>query len=206
MKYFEIINTLIAERKITDAILCKECGLNHGAVYQWRKGVEPTVSVILRVADYFNVSLDYLAGRSVVSNTEFSPEIKERIDFIRNNIDAMGNIGNECYQGFIKSSSEIEDMGTDIMDIAETMETNLNEMIRFIKQNSNNKQKLQFPPDIVKMWQKLNGHQQDEIRGEMKGYVKSNDKGIIGKAFDEGENIGREKQLQKSTAKSEVAE
>ena len=51
------------EKKINDATLCRECGLNHSAVTEWKKGkAKPSTEAVAKIARYFNVSADYLLG------------------------------------------------------------------------------------------------------------------------------------------------
>lgn len=46
-------------------ILSELCGLNTNAVMRYESGeVEPTLKALKSIAEYFDVSLDYLTGRS----------------------------------------------------------------------------------------------------------------------------------------------
>ncbi len=52
---------LIRENGINAAKLTKEIGLSHSAVSDWKKGKgNPSAKTIAKIADYFNVSADYL--------------------------------------------------------------------------------------------------------------------------------------------------
>lgn len=43
----------------------KEAGFNYRSYCRWERGeAEPSLSTFIKLADYFKVSLDYLAGRS----------------------------------------------------------------------------------------------------------------------------------------------
>lgn len=45
--------------------MAKELGLTHRSYRRYESGeTEPTLSVLIKIADYFQVSLDYLAGRT----------------------------------------------------------------------------------------------------------------------------------------------
>ena len=47
------------------AVVSELCGLERGAVRRYERGErEPTVEAIIALADYYEVSLDYLTGRS----------------------------------------------------------------------------------------------------------------------------------------------
>lgn len=56
---------LKTERKLLQKDIASSIGLSLRAYQYYEKGQkEPTLSTLLRLADYFNVSLDYLVGRS----------------------------------------------------------------------------------------------------------------------------------------------
>ncbi|HBL82630.1 MAG TPA: hypothetical protein DD391_08610 [Clostridiales bacterium] len=44
--------------------MLEEIGLNKNFMYDLSKGKSPTVKNLTKIADYFDCSLDYLAGRS----------------------------------------------------------------------------------------------------------------------------------------------
>lgn len=41
-------------------------GVSSGAISGWKKGADPKVDVLLRLSDYFDVTIDYLLGLSQV--------------------------------------------------------------------------------------------------------------------------------------------
>jgi len=53
---------LIEESSETKAAIFNELGLNRHALYDWRKGAVPLSSQLVKIADYFNVTIDYLIG------------------------------------------------------------------------------------------------------------------------------------------------
>lgn len=55
---------LLKERKITQTQLAKETGLNRETVNQFVLGRMPKTETLLKIADYLNVSTDYLLGRN----------------------------------------------------------------------------------------------------------------------------------------------
>lgn len=56
---------LRAERGVTSQILAESIGVSRPAVSRFEHGVDfPHVNTLVALADYFEVSLDYLAGRS----------------------------------------------------------------------------------------------------------------------------------------------
>ena len=66
MKAFaERLLELRSERGISQAKLAKELGVSFSVVCYWETDrSEPTAVNIVKVADYFNVSADYLLGRT----------------------------------------------------------------------------------------------------------------------------------------------
>lgn len=53
------------DNHITQTQLGKQLGFYHSAIVKWEKGIsEPNFDTLLKIAAYFNVSIDYLLGRS----------------------------------------------------------------------------------------------------------------------------------------------
>ena len=82
MNFAERLDELRAETKMNSLRLSKEIGGSDRVIGAWRKGeYEPKLESLIRLADFFNVSLDYLAGRSDVREMsikkEPAPEISE---------------------------------------------------------------------------------------------------------------------------------
>lgn len=63
MNTYEIIKTLASDRKITVAELERKLDLSNGSISKWAKST-PNSKYLEKVADYFDVSVDYLLGRS----------------------------------------------------------------------------------------------------------------------------------------------
>lgn len=59
-----LIRALCSEKDITIVELERQCNLGNGSIKRWENGSSPTLKAITQVADYFNVSVDYLAGRT----------------------------------------------------------------------------------------------------------------------------------------------
>lgn len=63
------IKELRKEKGIKQIELCKVLGISQGNLSNWENGVyEPDKTSLLKMADYFGVSVDYLLGRSVTSS------------------------------------------------------------------------------------------------------------------------------------------
>jgi len=62
--FTERFNELLKSRGINAVTLAKEIGVPKSIVYEWKSGVrDPSLENMLRIADYFGVSLEYLTGR-----------------------------------------------------------------------------------------------------------------------------------------------
>ena len=61
------IKELRLEKGVSQQILATVVGVNKRAIIFWEQEVnEPKASYILKLADYFNVSSDYLLGRKEI--------------------------------------------------------------------------------------------------------------------------------------------
>jgi len=58
------IKSLCKEKNISISLLLNDCSLSKSFIYDIEKrNMSPSIDKIIRIADYFNVSLDYLVGR-----------------------------------------------------------------------------------------------------------------------------------------------
>ena len=64
MSFAEKIRMLRAERNMTQPVVAAEMGLSMRGYQNLELGTEPRYSSLLRVADYYNVSVDWLRGRT----------------------------------------------------------------------------------------------------------------------------------------------
>ena len=62
MNTLEIIQELCAEKGTNPSRLEIELGLGKGTIHKWAKSY-PNTEKLLKVAEYFNVSIDYLLGK-----------------------------------------------------------------------------------------------------------------------------------------------
>lgn len=93
------IKYLRKEEKLTQEQLGKYIGFSANAIGQYETGIrEPNFETLIKLADYFNVSIDYLLGRTTQRNLEFvnneklEPYKKEFIDYVK----TMNEL--ECFQ------------------------------------------------------------------------------------------------------------
>lgn len=59
-----MIRALCAEHNITVVELERKCNLGNGSIKRWENGSSPSLKAVSQIADYFDVSIDYLAGRT----------------------------------------------------------------------------------------------------------------------------------------------
>lgn len=64
-KFAERLTQLRSERGISQASVSKEIGVSRYTIYSYEKGkTAPTLDGLVALADYFDVTLDYLLGRT----------------------------------------------------------------------------------------------------------------------------------------------
>lgn len=69
MTVVDVIKRLCKEQKITIAELERRIQLSNGQIRKWENQT-PGIDKIQKVADYFNVSIDYLLGRTEQKNKD----------------------------------------------------------------------------------------------------------------------------------------
>lgn len=77
MNTYEIIKELVKQRFMTVAQLERTLDLSNGSISKWAKS-KPNSEPLEKVADYLNVSTDYLLGRTdkpaIAGNTVTTPD------------------------------------------------------------------------------------------------------------------------------------
>ena len=69
--FADILNRLLTEKKINALLLARQIGVPKSIVYEWKNGErEPSVDNMVRLADFFGVSLEYLTGREEIMNAD----------------------------------------------------------------------------------------------------------------------------------------
>lgn len=79
---FTRIKGLCEKKGITINKLESEIGMGQYSITRWKTSSSPTVDKLLRVAQYFGVSLDYLTGLSSIKQTAESITNDERLQSI----------------------------------------------------------------------------------------------------------------------------
>lgn len=62
--FYERLETVCLRNDLTVSSLVKTLGLSTSKVTAWKNGSVPKGETLVKIADYFNVSVDYLLGRT----------------------------------------------------------------------------------------------------------------------------------------------
>lgn len=84
MNVFDRVKKLAESQKIPISELERKLGMGANSLYKW-KNQQPTIDKIERVADFFNVSTDYLLGRD--TSTLSGKDAIDFKDFMDNSVD-----------------------------------------------------------------------------------------------------------------------
>jgi len=76
--FYERLTKLCGDKGITVSALLSQLKMSTGNNKKWKDGITPSYEALQKIADYFNVSVDYLLGRDEIKNRSVSEEI-ERI-------------------------------------------------------------------------------------------------------------------------------
>lgn len=73
------IQSLCAAKNMSITMLERECGLANATIRRWNDS-SPSVSNLMKVAEYFGVSVDFLLGRGIYSLSEEAQEYAKQFD------------------------------------------------------------------------------------------------------------------------------
>ena len=66
LEFRQRLQELREKKRISRKVLSELCGLNHEAVRRYERGeAEPTLHSLIAIAEYFEVTVDYLIGRDL---------------------------------------------------------------------------------------------------------------------------------------------
>ena len=64
-EYSEVFNHLLAQNGVTAYKVAKDLSISQGTMNEYKNGKKtPTVRNLIKIADYFGCSVDYLLGRT----------------------------------------------------------------------------------------------------------------------------------------------
>lgn len=131
--FWEIFYNLCIKNGTKPNAVCKELNLSNATSTHWKNGTMPKGDVLIKIADYFGCSVDYLLGREFTQNSS----MKEQQPFnnVNNNNSYYGAaniaIGNDIKQDNLNISGIQSPISTDadkiIHELAEMMRSLDNE-------------------------------------------------------------------------------
>lgn len=62
--FWERFHTLCKNNNVSATQVVTALGISHGAPTKWRQGKIPTGETLLKLSNYFDVSVDYLLGKT----------------------------------------------------------------------------------------------------------------------------------------------
>lgn len=65
MEIVDRILKLAEQHNMTPNKLATECKLQSNTFTYWKSGQQPSLDSLIKIADYFNVTLDFLVGRKI---------------------------------------------------------------------------------------------------------------------------------------------
>lgn len=109
---------LAEENNLTKVALAEILGVTPNTILNWAKDIEPKSSVIVKAADYFKVSADYLLGRTNKRDYEettqpLSPKELEVIHYL------TGRFSNEQLDSIMKVVKGMERFELSSNDVPE---------------------------------------------------------------------------------------
>ena len=103
--FIEILKDLIDEKGLSLRQIAKESGVNVMQLSRYLKGSTPTIDVVLKLAVYFNCSLDYLFGLSQEKEEGKYKTINYDMSKFLNNYQSILKENNLSNYKFMKNSS-----------------------------------------------------------------------------------------------------
>lgn len=86
MTTFDIVKDLCKKRGITIASLEEKVGFGKNSIYSWKKN-SPSTDKLQKVADYFDVSTDFLLGRKHTPEWATTKEINDMHEYLESDVD-----------------------------------------------------------------------------------------------------------------------
>ena len=80
--FYDIVNNLCKERKTTITRMAEEVGLSNAAPTSWRKGSVPKLGTVKKIAEYFDVPVEYLLGEESEKDNKKTPTPKGERDYL----------------------------------------------------------------------------------------------------------------------------
>ena len=75
--FFEIYNDLCRRHGVAPTTVMTYLGISKGSIAKWKEGSVPRESTLLKIANYFGVSVDYLLGKEEKEKAPEEPKLSE---------------------------------------------------------------------------------------------------------------------------------
>ncbi|MBC2149534.1 helix-turn-helix domain-containing protein [Listeria booriae] len=123
MTILDRVKKLAKERRISLAELSKAVGMGENSIYKW-SSQKPTIDKLQLVADYFDVSVDYLLGRTDKKYWDLSEressDIAQQVEDLINGMEDGGTADMQFY------GEPLDEEGKEKLAIALKMALELN--------------------------------------------------------------------------------
>lgn len=134
-KFKDVLSQLRQERNISQRYLSEQLGLSHSAIGMYENGKrEPNYETLEIIADYFNVDMNYLLGKTLVRNSyrELGTIDEENSTYIPDHFESVTDamefilrvpvVANNCgYDLDTMSDEEIIEMAEDLSEMLQIM-------------------------------------------------------------------------------------
>lgn len=83
MSFLKILDELLDKNNTTVNKMCVELNIGKNSMVNWReRGNLPNGATLIKIADYFDVSTDYLLGRAQKKETQGAPLSSDEIELL----------------------------------------------------------------------------------------------------------------------------
>lgn len=115
--FFSNLDYICKKNNIKITPLLNELEISKGSIHKWKNGTLPNGETLLKIANYFNVSIDYLLGRTQnpeINNLPYVEEIPKNIIKIPlENLSVSAGPGQELVDDFDNVESEYIEIDAD---------------------------------------------------------------------------------------------
>lgn len=89
MLFFEILQTLCHSKQITPTEMARKIGISTAMPTNWKNGQVPNGETLMKLSDFFNVSVDYLLGREKTTRYEHSLDVMNLAQNTNSNLNSV---------------------------------------------------------------------------------------------------------------------
>jgi transcriptional regulator with XRE-family HTH domain len=92
--FTKIFNELLSEKNLSYTALAKELNIPQTTISNWlNRGSKPNIEDLIKICDYFNISLDYIIGRESKDNVIIvNDKQKSQIEELYEKLDRQNKI------------------------------------------------------------------------------------------------------------------